>query len=77
MISVPLPYLIFIPFLFTLVLLFLGALYYAARGPASAVKMSRPRIYRCTVCSHVYIDTRDVPLARCPRCACLNEAVKR
>ena len=77
MIHVALPHLIFIPFLFTLVVIFLCSLYYFVRGETPKVKGARARIYRCAVCDHVYVDSRDVPLARCPRCGCLNEAVRR
>jgi len=77
MIRVALPNLIFVPFLFTLVAVFLCSLYYSARRETPKVKKSRARIYRCAVCEHVYVDSRDVPLARCPRCGCLNEAVRR
>lgn len=34
-------------------------------------------LYRCEMCAHVYQDTRNVPLAACPRCGSLNETVKR
>ena len=37
----------------------------------------RPMLYRCEMCAHVYEDRRNVPLAACPRCGSLNEAVKR
>lgn len=77
MIRVSQPMLIFVPFLFSLVALFAAAVYYAARRSALRVRKSGSRIYRCAACDHVYVDARDVPLARCPRCACLNEAVKR
>jgi hypothetical protein len=77
MIYVALPTLIFIPFLFTLVAVFLCSLYYAFSRGTLKVKGTRARIYRCAVCYHVYVDSRDVPLARCPRCGCLNEAVRR
>ena len=77
MIRVALPYLIFIPFLFTLVAVFLASVYYSARRETPKIKGARARIYRCAVCFHVYVDSRDVPLARCPRCGCLNEAVRR
>ncbi len=77
MIHVTLPHLIFIPFLFTLVAVFLASVYYSARRETPKVKGARARIYRCAVCDHVYVDSRDVPLARCSRCGCLNEAVKR
>ncbi len=72
-----LPNLILLPLLFTLVALFGGGLYYSYRRVEPKVKASRTRIYRCSVCRHVYVDSRDVPLARCTRCGCLNEAVKR
>lgn len=77
MIHLSLPNLLLVPFLFALVLLFLTGLYYAARQHAPRLKTSRARIYRCSVCRHVYEEARDVPLARCPRCGCLNEAVRR
>ena len=77
MIRVALPNLIFVPFLFTLVAVFLASVYYSAREVTRKVKGARARIYRCAVCYHVYVDSRDVPLARCSRCGCLNEAVKR
>ena len=77
MIPVSLTNLLFIPFLFTLVAIFLASVYYSARRETPKVKGARERIYRCAVCRHVYVDSRDVPLARCPRCGCLNEAVKR
>ena len=77
MIRVALTNLIFIPFLFTLVAIFLASVYYSARRETPKVKGARARIYRCAVCYHVYVDSRDVPLARCPRCGCLNEAVRR
>jgi hypothetical protein len=46
------------------------------REAAPLRKTAHNRIYRCQVCEHVYLDARDVPLARCDRCGCLNEAVK-
>ena len=70
MITMDLPMLLFVPFLFALVSLFLAALYYAGRRTAPTLRTSKARIYRCTVCAHVYEDARDVPLARCPRCSC-------
>ncbi len=76
MIHVALPDLFVIPLFFTLVAVFACGVYYAVRQPPR-VKAGHARIYRCTVCRHVYVDERDVPLARCPRCGCLNEAVKR
>jgi hypothetical protein len=75
--QLPLPQLVLLPLVFALVALFAGWVYYAARRNARHVRTSHARIYRCSVCQHVYVDARDVPLARCPRCGCLNEAVKR
>jgi hypothetical protein len=73
----PLPNLFLLPLVFALVALFACWVYYAARRNARHIRTSQTRIYRCSVCQHVYVDARDVPLARCPRCGCLNEAVKR
>lgn len=77
MIHLALHNILLLPLLFTLVVLFGCGLYYSHRQVEPRVKASRTRIYRCSVCRHVYVDSRDVPLARCTRCGCLNEAVKR
>lgn len=68
--------LLLLPMLFHLLVVLACWLYYLARDTAPSLASSRNRIYRCQVCEHVYLDARDVPLARCPRCGCLNEAVK-
>ena len=57
------------------VLLLLGW-FYRKRG------YRRPRtlktnIFRCTSCKHVYIDTRKVPLSKCPKCNTLNPVIRR
>lgn len=79
MIEVSLTNLIFIPLAFNLLLLGFFHVYYLAVCVAWGVQCSRSRgrLYRCQVCRHVYVDQRDVPLARCHRCGCLNEAVRR
>ena len=33
-------------------------------------------IYECAECGHVYAIARNRPMDRCPRCGCLNEAVR-
>jgi hypothetical protein len=63
--------------LFNLVIVFTCYVYYTLVRFARGVRERSTRIYRCQVCEHVYVDDRDVPLARCPRCGCLNEAVRR
>lgn len=76
--EVSLPALILIPMVFHLVIVGVCWLYYVVRDNTLRVRLTpdRKRIYRCQVCEFVYLDARDVPLARCPRCGCLNEAVK-
>lgn len=71
------PNLFLVPLVFGLVALTLLALYYAGRQGARQPRQARSRIYLCTHCRHVYVDSRDVPLARCDRCGTMNEAVKR
>ncbi|MCC5850551.1 MAG: hypothetical protein JJU29_20890 [Verrucomicrobia bacterium] len=58
-----------------LVLLFLGWLY-RKRGYRYQ-RTAKANIFRCTGCNHVYIDTRLVPLSKCPKCNLLNEVIRR
>lgn len=51
--------------------------YAAARERGERALRRRERLYACGSCGHVYVDRRDVPLAACPRCRTMNEAVKR
>ena len=37
----------------------------------------KARIFRCSGCRHIYIDSRRVPLSKCPKCARLNEMIRR
>ena len=41
------------------------------------VKTRKANIFRCDACHHVYIDTRKVPLSKCPKCNTLNEVIRR
>lgn len=77
MIEVSLSNMILLPLFFNLGILLVCYLYYTAVRMARRAQERGTRIYRCEICSHVYVDDRDVPLARCPRCGCLNEAVRR
>jgi len=77
MIEVSMSSLVVIPLVFNLMIILTCYVYYATLRVARHAVRRRTRIYRCDVCEHVYGDDRDVPLARCPRCGCLNEAVRR
>lgn len=33
-------------------------------------------IFRCTMCGHVYIENRNVPMAECGRCGHMNESIR-
>lgn len=77
MIEVTLPNLILIPMAFNLLILLTCYVYYAARRTARGVRQRPSRLYRCQRCDHVYADLRDLPLVRCPRCGCFNEAIRR
>jgi len=76
MISASLTEVIVIPMLFHLVVILICWLYYQLRKSAPELVRTHHRIYRCQVCGHVYVDSRHVPLARCGKCGCLNEAIK-
>ena len=69
--------LILLPMCVNLLAIFMWWMYDVLRRSVRHAPSARARIYRCAVCEHVYVDARDVPLARCQRCGCLNEAVRR
>ena len=77
MIELSLSNVLLFPMVTALVLVVALWFYYSVRGSAQAAPTESTRIYRCAVCAQVYVDARDLPLARCTRCGCLNEAVKR
>ncbi len=70
------PLIFLVPLAFTLLLLFATAVYYAIWRSGPPHEPTRTRIYRCAYCRHVYVVPHDVPLACCPRCDSMNEAVK-
>ncbi|MBP7830256.1 MAG: hypothetical protein KA248_10100 [Kiritimatiellae bacterium] len=77
MISVSLYTLLWLPMAAALlVVLGLGAGYSRA-GRVRTRRRRASNIYRCAVCRRVYVEARDLPLARCPHCSCMNEVVKR
>ena len=75
-ISLPLDYLLLLP-LATQLLLLLGLAFYYGVVHPPRYNRKKPNIYRCAVCNYVYLDERNVPLSRCTRCSCLNEAIRR
>ena len=74
--SVGLTHALVVPMLVHLIGVLVCWIYYMGRESALRLVSQRNRIYRCQICEHVYLDARDVPLARCTRCGCLNEAVR-
>jgi hypothetical protein len=67
---------ILIPMLFHLVIVFLCGLYYFVKDRPEKKPAGKTRAYYCRACGHIYGDERNVPVAPCPRCATMNEAVK-
>lgn len=65
------------PVVFALVAIFGAWQYYSSRSMWPQKPVAEGRIYRCAQCGHVYVEARDVPMSRCPRCDRLNEAVRR
>ena len=66
-----------LPLVFNLVVIFLAWVYYANRQSWSDAPNEQGRIYRCQSCGQVYVEGRNRPLLRCPRCGKMNEAVRR
>lgn len=46
---------------------------YEFRRKAGQVEPLEQRIFRCSICTHVYLDDRDEAFSRCPRCGSLND----
>ncbi len=76
--NVTLDQLILVPLAVALGFLLVLTLVYNQRERGRRVRGGRrAALYRCVACGHVYEDSRRVPLAGCPRCGTLNEAVRR
>ncbi len=76
MIPGSLQHLFLIPLGVQLTLLLLLGWCYRRRG-YRCPKTVKTNIFRCTSCKHVYIDTRKVPLSKCPKCNTLNPVIRR
>lgn len=58
-------------------MVFAATLYYSVRWYQRLPRHhTAPFIFRCSVCGHVYLDHRNVPMAECQKCGKLNENVK-
>jgi len=64
------------PLFFLFMALLLLAWIYRKRG-VRFEKTKKANIFRCVSCKHVYIDTRRVPLSKCPKCNTLNQVIRR
>lgn len=64
------------PLALQLTVLLLLAWAYRKRGYRHP-RTLKTNIFRCVSCKHVYIDTRKVPLSKCPKCNTLNQVIKR
>lgn len=63
--------------LVNLSMVFIVSLYYSVRGIRRMPRRhAAPFIFRCSVCGHVYMDHRNVPMAECDQCGNMNENIK-
>lgn len=69
----PLSSLFLVPMFFAVGVVAFLSLLYALRDRFGGRPSGVERLYRCSVCGHVYVDARVTGLARCTRCGCLNE----
>jgi hypothetical protein len=77
MIALPLPAWYEVLLIANLAGVFAVTLYYAVRGYRRMPRhRTAPFIFRCSVCGHVYLDHRNVPMAECDQCGNMNESVK-
>ncbi len=60
-----------------LAVVFAATLYYAIRQYRWVPRRhAAPVIFRCSVCGHVYLDRRNVPMSECGKCGNMNESIK-
>jgi len=77
MIPLPLPDWLLFFLVANLSMVFAATLYYSVRGYRRMPRhRAAPFIFRCTVCGHVYMDRRNVPMAECGKCGAMNENTK-
>jgi hypothetical protein len=77
MISLSLPNWFVALLLVHLAVVFAATLFYAVRRVRwTARRRAAPFIFRCSVCGHVYLDRRNVPMSECEKCGNMNESVK-
>ena len=58
-------------------MVFGATLYYSVQWHGRLPRhRAAPFIFRCSVCGHVYMDRRNVPMAECEKCGNMNENVK-
>ncbi len=77
MISLTLPEWLVFFLIVNLSMVFAATLYYSVRGYRRMPHhRASPFIFRCSVCGHVYLDHRNVPMAECDKCGNMNENVK-
>lgn len=58
------------------ILLVLSIFYVVRRLRWTPRRRATPFIFRCSVCGHVYLDRRNVPMAECAKCGNMNESIK-
>ncbi|HAL91915.1 MAG TPA: hypothetical protein DCM68_02685, partial [Verrucomicrobia bacterium] len=77
MIPLSLPDWLWVFLVANLSVVFAATLYYAVRRYRWTPRhRAAPFIFRCSVCGHVYLDRRNVPMAECGKCGTMNESVK-
>jgi len=77
MIPLTLPEWFVILLIANLSMVFAATLYYSVRGYRRIHHhRAAPFIFRCSICGHVYLDYRNVPMAECEKCGNMNENVK-
>lgn len=77
MMQFTLPDCIVVVLIANLSMVFAATLYYSVRVYRRMPRhRAAPYIFRCSVCGHVYLDHRNVPMAECEKCGNMNENVK-
>ncbi len=47
--------------------------YFEYKNKGKKYEPPEKKLYRCSICAHLYIEDRDRSVTRCPRCGSLSD----
>src|SRR3990167_5420458 len=75
MIKLDIATLVFFYILFSAIFILIGWLSFSYRGAKRHSIKERDYLWKCSVCFHIYVDSRHEEISRCPLCDSYNKKV--